>query len=130
MMGGPSTLCGGVDSRKVVIAMSRRQLKTDDEEGFLRAFRDEVLDLVADYGVRVEFTLRLPVYGVGLVIHGEAHKTDLAGDEQVYAAADQPYPTHSVARLHAALYRAAVKLGGAIRERGRLNGGEVSPTVD
>ena len=99
--------------------MSRRQLKTDDEAGFLRAFRDEAFDLVGYYHVRVEFTLRLPITGEGLVIVGEAFKADASGAEQVYARSEQPYPSHSVLRLHAACYRAAVKLGGAIRERER-----------
>jgi len=107
--------------------MSRRQLKTDDEEGFLRAFRDEVLDLAEVYQVTVEFTLRVQVLTRKLVIHGEAFKRDSEGQEQVYAAAEQEYPSHSVVRLHAALYRAAVKLGGAIRERERAGAALDSP---
>lgn len=107
--------------------MSRRQLKTDDEEGFLRAFRDEVFDLVADYHVRVEFHLALPVAGPGVLIRGFAHKRDASGNEQLYATCEQPYPTHSAARLHAALYRAAIKLGGAIREAQRARWQEDSP---
>lgn len=107
--------------------MTRRQLKTDDEAGFLRAFRDEVFDLVADYKVRVEFHLALPVAGPGVVIRGFAYQKDGSGAEQLYAACEQPYPTHSALRLHAALYRAAIKLGGAIREAKRAAWQEDSP---
>lgn len=104
--------------------MSRRQLRSDDEEGFLRAFRDEILDMSLYYSVRVVFSLRLPVDRSGLVIHGEAYKEDANGYEQVFAVADQPYPTHSASRLHAALYRAAIKLGAAIRDKIRSEPGE------
>jgi len=107
--------------------MSRRQLKTDDEEGFIRAFRDEVRDLASTYNVVMEFTLRVQVLRPGLVIHAEAFRMDGNGADQVYAVADQEYPSHSVARLHAALYRAAIKLGGAIRDRERAGAALDSP---
>lgn len=112
--------------------MSRRQLKTDDEEGFLRAFRDEVLDLAAEYGVRLEFHLALPVTGSGVVIRGWAWELDWLGSERLVGTVDQPYPTHSALRLHAALYRAAIKLGGSIREHRRLTGREKdrSPAIE
>lgn len=99
--------------------MSRRELRTDDEAGFLRAFKDECFDLVETEQVRVEYTLRLPVGAQGLVIHGEAFKRDQEGFEQVYAAFDQPYPTHVANRLHAALYRAAIRLSVEVRDRRR-----------
>jgi len=107
--------------------MSRRQLKTDDEEGFLRAFRDEVMDLAKEYDVRLEFTLRVLVLNRKLCIHGEAYYLDPFGAEQLFAMAEQEYPSHSVARLHAALYRAAIKLGGAIRQEIRFRASEGSP---
>jgi hypothetical protein len=97
--------------------MSKRMLRSDDEEGFLRAFRDELIDLAEYYGVRIEATLRLPVMGSGLFIYLEAFKRDLEGAEQVYAAAEQAYPTPAAARLHAALYRASIRLGGALSAR-------------
>lgn len=110
--------------------MSRRQLKTDDEEGFIRAFRDEVMDLVSDYKVRIEFHLAIPVTRGGVEIRGIAYRNNANDDEQWYAQANQPYPSHSCLRLHAALYRAAVKLGGAIRERRIIDETKDSPPVD
>lgn len=109
--------------------MSKRELRSDDEAGFLRAFKDEVFDLVAEHGVRVEFTLRLPVQAEGLVIHGEAHKRDAQGYEQLYAAFSQPYPTHVANRLHAALYRAAMRLSIEVRDRERAEAQDSSPTT-
>lgn len=103
--------------------MSKRQLRADDEEGFLRAFRDECFDVVLTHSVRLEFTLRLPVQSPGLVIHGEAFKRDENGDEQVYAAFSLPYPTHTANRLHSALYRAVIRLGVEVRDRERAESG-------
>lgn len=108
--------------------MSRRQLKTDDEEGFLRAWRDELFDVVEEEQVRIVFTLRAPLAHAGLVIRGEAFKRDANGDEQLYAAWDQPYPTHTANRLHAAIYRAMVRLGVEIRDRRRSEAAGDSPT--
>lgn len=109
--------------------MSKRELRSDDEAGFLRAFRDEMFDLVETHKVRLEFTLRVPVGTPGIVIHGEAFKRDNEGYEQFYAAFDQPYPTHTANRLHAALYRAAIRLGVEIRDRQRAeeSGDETAP---
>lgn len=112
-------MCGGVDKPTEVHPMSKRELRSDDEAGFLRAFRDECFDIVAEEKVRLEFTLRLPIQAAGLVIHGEAFKRDAQGDEQLYATFSQPYPTHVANRLHAALYRAAIRLGVEVRDRRR-----------
>jgi hypothetical protein len=99
--------------------MSRRQLRTDDEAGFIRAFWDETMDLVQEEGVRVEWLLQLPVRTRSLELYGVAYKKDANGDEQFYAAFRQPYPTPSAARLHAALYRAAVRLSIEVRDTRR-----------
>jgi hypothetical protein len=101
--------------------MSRRQLKADDEAGFLRAFRDEVMDLAIDYDVHIRFLLNHPKGAPGLMIIGQAFKNYGTSDESVYATAEQPYPTHAATRLHAALYRAAIRLGGAVVERKRAD---------
>lgn len=106
--------------------MSRRNLRADDEEGFLRAWRDEVLDLVATYPVRIEFLLCVPVRQPGMLIRVVAYHKDAQDAEQVYAVAEQPYPTHAATRLHAALYRAAIRIAGAIVERRRTDRGENS----
>lgn len=101
--------------------MSRRQLRTDDEEGFLRAWRDETLDLVNDHAVRIEYHLCVALMKPGLLIRAIAYRRDAEGQEQVYATAEQPYPTHAATRLHAAIYRAAIRIGGAIVERKRAD---------
>lgn len=109
--------------------MPRRQLKTDDEEGFLRAFRDEVLDLAIEYDVHIKMWLDHPRQQPGMVIRADAYRHFGTSDERLYARAYQEYPSHSANRLHAALYRAAIKLGGAIRESIRANscGDEQAP---
>lgn len=106
--------------------MSRRELKSDDEAGFIRAWKDEMFDLANEEHVRLEVTLRAPVREAGLVIYCEALKRDDFGYEQVYAHFSQPYPSHSANRLHAALYRALVRLGVEIRDRRRAEAQENS----
>jgi len=99
--------------------MSKRELRSDDEAGFLRAFKDEAADICHEGGIRLVFTLRLPVGAPGLVIHGEAYKRDAEGVEQFYTSFSLPYPTHTANRLHAALYRCAIRLGVEIRDKER-----------
>lgn len=99
--------------------MSKRELRSDDEAGFIRAWKDELFDLAETHRVRLVFTLRAPVGQQGLVIRGEAYKTDGEGYESLYAEWDQPYPTHTANRLHAALYRAVIRLGVEVRDRER-----------
>lgn len=96
---------------------SNRGLKSDDEAGFIRAYRDEVWDNEELYHVRIEFQLRIRRDRPGLTIYGIAYKADESGQEQVVATAEYPYPSHSATRLHAALYGAAVRLSAAIGHR-------------
>lgn len=95
--------------------MSRRTLKTDDEEGFVRAFKDEVLDTQEMYQVDVRWDIRVTAGRPGLTLHGSATFNDespLAG-HTVWA--EFPYPSASVARLHAALYAAAIRLNVGVQ---------------
>lgn len=107
--------------------MSRRQLKTDDEDGFLHAFRDELLDNVEYYGVRIEVLLCVAVRRPGLLVRVIAYKKDAEGAEQVYAQVEHPYPSHAATRLHAALYRASVMIGGELSRVKREKGQQDSP---
>lgn len=107
--------------------MSKRQLKADDESGFIRAWKDEIADLASNEDVRIVVTLRAPVQAEGLVIHCEAFKWDWLDSDVLYASFSQPYPSHTATRLHAALYRALVRLGVEIRDRRRVEAGEESP---
>lgn len=88
--------------------MSRRTLKTDDEEGFLRAYRDEIWDAEELYGVRCTTRLAINREQKGLLIWIVVEKKDQEGQWQELCQVRHPYPSHSAARLHAALYRAAI----------------------
>src|SRR5690242_11968044 len=110
--------------------MSRNQLKAGDEQGFLRAYRDELLDVAHDHGCRVSCSLVIPLLGHGLIIRMRAYEEGPEGSEAWAVTFDQPYPTHSAGTLHAALYRAMVRLGIELRDKRRREalGGE-QPTV-
>lgn len=94
--------------------MTRRQLKTDDEEGFLRAFKDEILDAQADYQVdiRVGVVVRPERPGVTFVASVFSVAPDATGEPLMLV--EQPYPTHSASRLHAGLYRLAISISVAL----------------
>lgn len=99
--------------------MSKRQLKTDDEEGFLRAYRDELLDVAHDHNCQISCSLVLPLQGHGIRIRMRAYQLDQDGHEECLATFDQDYPSHTAQRLHAALYRAMVRLGIELRDQRR-----------
>lgn len=104
--------------------MSRRMLKSDDEEGFIRAFRDEIADTEAMYHVHISCSLVRPVKGSGLDIIMEARRAHLETVGEPWARVVLPYPTHAANTLYAALYRAAIRIGGAIAEQRRLEMGD------
>lgn len=99
--------------------MSKRQLKADDEEGFLRAYRDELLDVAHDHNCQVSCSLVLPLQGHGLRIRMRAYQWGDDGREECLATFDQDYPSHTATRLHGALYRAMVRLGIELRDKRR-----------
>lgn len=107
--------------------MSRRQLKTDDEEGFLRAFKDEVLDTEADYQVRIyiQVTVRPERPGVTFVWSVFSTAPDATGEALLNG--EQVYPTHSASRLHACLYRVAISISVAISRDYERKTGLVHP---
>jgi len=110
---------GGVDKSTEVSAMSRRTLNTDDELGFIKAYRDEILDTCAMYGVEITVDLRVQEGKPGLKIVLFARGVDgrpLAGKLIVV---DYHYPTTTATRLHAGLYQAAIRLNVAVQNAHR-----------
>jgi hypothetical protein len=94
--------------------MARRQLKTDDEAGFLVAFCDELLDSEKIFGVQIEVViLRSRVRGQ-LNINCIAYKVPRKPSDEPYAISNTPYPRSSALRLHAGLYQAAIRIGGEL----------------
>jgi len=94
--------------------MSRRQLKTDDEWGFLLAFWDEVRDIERDYDAVVTWDIRLSSKRGVISIHGRASGSDGGPLGGAVIHAQLEYPSASVARLHAALYAAGIRLSVAV----------------
>lgn len=109
--------------------MPRRQLRADDEEGFLRAYRDELLDVAHDHNCQISCSVVVPLRQPGLMIRLRAYQLDQEGREECLATFDLPYPTQTAARLHSALYRAMVRLGIELRDKRRqmATGGDQSP---
>jgi hypothetical protein len=124
-------LCGGVDKQKESIPMSRRQLKTDDEAGFLMAFCDDIRETELLYGVKIEVRL-VPGRTRGQVnIDCEAWKRHQDGGSERVAEFKGQYPTASAARLHAALYRAAIGIGAQCGRAGLpYKHGDGTPPVE
>jgi hypothetical protein len=92
--------------------MSRRQLKTDDEAGFLLAVHDDLAETRQLFHVQIEMLL------IPASTRGHFHITCYAyavprkvGDQPIASSAT-PYPSAHAMRLHAALYRAAIRIGG------------------
>jgi hypothetical protein len=107
--------------------MSRRQLRTDDEEGFIRAFKDEILDTQEVYGVRTVVWITVSAGKPGLVIRGHALSPGAGELEELVATIERPYPSHSASRLHAALYAAAIALSVGVSRWYEDTQGKVSP---
>ena len=107
--------------------MSRRQLKTDDEWGFLLAFWDEMADLEIVYKATVLWDIRRSNKRGEIAFHGRA-----VGDEDgpllgAVIHAEFRYPASTVSRLHAALYTAAIRLSVACSHEFEDRTGLMSP---
>jgi len=96
--------------------MSKSQLRSDDAEGFIRAFNDEVSNTELIYQVECEFSLRKSAMRGEIYIHGEATSYDPECGKQVVAVADRVFPSPRVLQLHAALYQAAMSLNVAVQK--------------
>lgn len=104
----------GVDKALEISTMSRRQLKTDDEWGFLLAFWDETQDLRSDFQVDVVWDVRCSSKRGVIVFHGRATGVEGGPLEGAVIHAQLEYPTPSALRLHAGLYNAAIRLAVAV----------------
>lgn len=94
--------------------MARRQLKTDDEEGFLRAYKDEILDAQENYQVLIVMSIEVRAGRPGITLVGAAYSQAENATGLAIATVEQQYPTASASRLHAGLYRAAIGLSVAL----------------
>lgn len=95
--------------------MSKRGLKSDDVEGFVRAFNDEVADTQEAYQVREEFQLCKGKYGSELYIRATAYRKGVDGQECIYAVSETRWPSHVYNSLHAMVYRAAIAMNVAVQ---------------
>lgn len=107
--------------------MSRRQLKADDEWGFLLAYWDEVTDLSEDYKVDVTCDIRRTRERGKIAFHLTATGIEGGPLEGAFLVADLQYPSPSATRLHAALYSAAVRLAVAVSHEYEDRTGLVHP---
>jgi len=99
--------------------MSRRQLRTDDEAGFLMAFCDDLAESEALFQVQIEcVVLRSRVRGK-LHINMIAYKVPRKPGDEPYAISNTEYPTASANRLHGGLYRAAIRIGGELAAKSK-----------
>lgn len=99
--------------------MARRQLKTDDEDGFLLAIHDELAELKHLFGVQVEMHL-MPASTRGhFHIVCYAYKTPRHPGDEPWATSSTPYPTAAAVRLHAGIYRASIRIGGELSMKKR-----------
>ena len=94
--------------------MSRRQLKTDDEWGFLLAFWDEMCDLERDYDATVTWDIRRSSRRGVISLHGRATGSEDGPLKGAVVFAQLDYPSASILRLHAALYSAGIRLSVAV----------------
>lgn len=98
--------------------MSRRQLKTDDEDGFLMAFSDDVAETEVLFRVKVKVEFKRTSIRGKLRLVATAWKGVGTLNERCVATWEGEYPTAQASRLHAALYRAAVGIGAACSRAG------------
>lgn len=98
--------------------MARRTLRTDDEEGFLAAVWDDTRETELMFGVKVKYELKLSSVRGKLRIETTAWKDVNKPTERIVAEFTSEYPTAAAARLHAALYRAAIGIGAACGRAG------------
>lgn len=95
--------------------MAKRALKSEDIEGFVRAFNDETVDTEKLYQLRIEWHLCKGRYGSQLYFRGYAFEMLPDGSEAIYAQTEYEWPTHRANSLHAALYGASMRLNAAVQ---------------
>lgn len=96
--------------------MSRRQLKSDDVDGFVMAFWDEVVDCEKLYNVKITMDLRLKPQRGQLTFFARAEQEQESGPDRLVACNHVSWPTDKATTLHALLYRLAMGLNRLIQD--------------
>lgn len=99
--------------------MSRRQLKTDDEAGFLLAFFDDLAESEHLFRVQIECVLLRARKRGEININMIAYKLPRKPGDEPWAISNTPYPTASANRLHGGLYKAAIRIGGELARKSK-----------
>lgn len=99
---------------------TKPSLKSNDKEGFLRAFTDEWADMEAEYGVTLAMGIT-PTHRKGVMQIRLAATPDPASESAYFGGAYQcEFPTAAVESLEACLYRCCVRLERVLRDRNSL----------
>jgi hypothetical protein len=96
--------------------MSRRQLKSDDVEGFMQACWDELSDLRQQYGLAILLDIRPKVNRGGFSLHASATRIDEEGNQRLACAARVDWPTDKAVSLHTLFYRLVLALDHGVQE--------------
>jgi len=91
--------------------VSRRTLKTADQDGFIQACWDDLAESRAMYHVEIEIRLQPSVKRGEWEFIATAYKRPREAGDAPYAEGRYPYPTHAATTLYAALYRVCVRIG-------------------
>jgi len=97
--------------------MSRRSLKTGDQDGFILAIWDDLVDTQEMFGVETEVIIRPGKMRGRLLFLVRAYKAPRTAGDEPYAEGLLEWPTHAASTLYALLYRAAVRIGGECSRR-------------
>lgn len=98
--------------------MSRRQLKANDEAGFLMAVTDDIAETQQLYRVLVKIEIKPTSIRGRFRIKATAWKDVGMPDERAVASWEGEYPTVQCQAFYAGLYRAAVGIGAACGRAG------------
>lgn len=97
--------------------MSRKQLKSADSEGFLRAFTDEWAELALDHKVELAFSMAPTSRKGVLALTVRAVGAGEAPEARLRAKYTCEYPTAAVGTFEACLYQCMVRTGRILREQ-------------
>lgn len=91
--------------------MSRRQLKANDEDGFIQAAWDDLAETAQMYHVELEIVVQPSVSRGNFEMVARAYKRPRTPVDAPWAEGRYPYPTHAANTLYAALYRVCIRIG-------------------
>lgn len=104
--------------------MGRRALKSDDVEGFVMAFWDEVRDTEMLYQVNIVLDLRRKAARGGISFHAIAVRVDEEGQERPAGTAQVDWPSAKFTSLHACLYRLSMAIAVTVQKEYQERTGE------